>query len=120
MSALSEQPDLLRALGRSLDEEQAQHIEIAVHEAFLSVTWKRRFRELKRRMLCEVDLNVLRLRTHALRLRVTTVRESIAEDASHAGPGAGRRRDRSEQHRRRTGRIQGGWSCARVLRASAV
>jgi hypothetical protein len=39
MQQVVEQTDLLRALGRSLDEQKAYGIKIAVHETFLSVEW---------------------------------------------------------------------------------
>jgi hypothetical protein len=67
MPTLSEQPDLLRALGRTVDEQRGSEIEITIHEAFLAVSWQVPGRGAEQRSLREVDLETLRDQARMLR-----------------------------------------------------
>jgi hypothetical protein len=64
MPQIGEQADVLRALGRELDQHQARGIQITAHETFLSVGWGQR---------AQVDayqehhLATLRMQAHAMR-----------------------------------------------------
>ncbi len=79
MLSVSEQPDMLRALGRKLDEQQAQNIDITLHEAFLAVTWDPPFGAPQQRSLQDVDLGSLRAEAKALRQGINTARGPLAE-----------------------------------------
>jgi hypothetical protein len=67
MPTLSEQPDLLRALGRTMDEQHGTAIEIIIHEAFLAVSWQVPGQGPEQRSLREVDLETLRDQARLLR-----------------------------------------------------
>jgi hypothetical protein len=67
MPTLSEQADLLRALGRTVDEQHGANIEITLHEAFMTVSWNAPGRGPEQRSLREVDLETLRDQARALR-----------------------------------------------------
>ena len=67
MPNLGEQADVLRALGRLLDEHQASHVEVENHEAFLTVSWQQYNGVAQQQYLQEVELDSLRKRAKAMR-----------------------------------------------------
>ena len=67
MPAISEQPDLLRALGRTLDAERAADIKITFLDGFVTVSWRRHGSVEQQRSLREMDLESLRAEAKALR-----------------------------------------------------
>ncbi|HZT08614.1 MAG TPA: hypothetical protein VFC51_16445 [Chloroflexota bacterium] len=72
MPTVGDQADVLRALGRLLDQEQAQAIEITNHDVFVSVTWQRRGGTAEQRALQEIDLETLRADARAMRKGIFT------------------------------------------------
>ena len=78
MAGLGEQPDFLRALGRKLDEAQAQHVDITIHETFLAVTWEKPFSGPQQRTLQDGELAALRAEAKESRQREAP-RGSLAE-----------------------------------------
>ncbi len=67
MPDLGEQADVLRAVGRLLDDQQASHVEIENHEAFLTISWERYNGVAQQQYLQEVELESLRARARAMR-----------------------------------------------------
>jgi hypothetical protein len=67
MPAVGEWADVLRALGRALDEEHASHIEIVSHDVFLSVFWDQDAPGAEQRAYKEHDLSALRAQARELR-----------------------------------------------------
>jgi hypothetical protein len=67
MPAIGEWADVLRALGRSLDAENASHIEIVNHDAFLAVFWDQGAPGAEQRAYKEHDLEALRAQARELR-----------------------------------------------------
>jgi len=67
MPGVSEQADILRALGRLFDDERANEIEITIHEAFLAVSWMKLGNTPQQRSLQDIDLETLRNEARQLR-----------------------------------------------------
>ena len=67
MPATGEQADVLRALGRFLDEQGASEIEIVNREAFLAVSWKQRTPGEGQRAYQEHELEALREQAREMR-----------------------------------------------------
>ncbi len=80
MTRVGEQADLLRALGRFLDEQKASGIDIKTHEVFLAVTWEKGEPGSQHKAYQEHDLEALR--AHARALRRTSARG--VSDGSYA------------------------------------
>jgi hypothetical protein len=72
MTRIGEQADVLRALGRYLDEQVASGIEITAHEVFLAVSWQGASTEQGHRAYQEHDLEALRAHARALRQPAST------------------------------------------------
>ncbi|HZT05978.1 MAG TPA: hypothetical protein VFC51_03040 [Chloroflexota bacterium] len=81
MPRVGEQGDVLRALGRSLDEQGARRIEIKSHEVFFAVSWATDATAPEQRAYQEHDLESLRVQARAMRQGVTgaTRGASLAE-----------------------------------------
>src|SRR3954451_252897 len=79
MLSIDEQEDMLRALGRMLDEQQARNIDITLHETFLTLTWDRPFGAPQQHVLQDVDLGSLREEAKALRRGAYIAKGPIAE-----------------------------------------
>src|SRR5581483_9535501 len=62
-----EHADLLRALGRFLDQQQAGNVEIVNHEVFLTVSWEKQAGGAQQRAFQDIDVETLRAQAIALR-----------------------------------------------------
>ncbi|HZT06273.1 MAG TPA: hypothetical protein VFC51_04535 [Chloroflexota bacterium] len=71
MPSLSEQPDLLRALGKLLDDERASKVEITFYETFLTASWDKHHVGPQQRSFQEWELQALHREGVALRRKPT-------------------------------------------------
>jgi hypothetical protein len=67
MPKIGEQADILRGIGRFLDDETARDIEIKVHETFIGVTWNSLKPGSQYRAYKEHDLETLRRQARKIR-----------------------------------------------------
>jgi hypothetical protein len=64
---VGEHADILRALGRVLDEQKARNVEIVNEETFIIVHWERAPGDAEKRVFRENDLEELREQAQAMR-----------------------------------------------------
>lgn len=67
MPQIGEQADILRALGRALDEQKASGIQITAHETFLAVAWGQRAPGSELQAYQEHHLQTLRMKARDMR-----------------------------------------------------
>src|SRR6188508_2916714 len=67
MPTIGEQGDVLRALGRFLDEQSASQIDIKAHEVFFAISWKSESPSGVQRSYQEHELDALRAQAQFLR-----------------------------------------------------